>query len=63
VARADGDFQNLAFMYEQKFKTFAQNVQIAAGMGPKCQILFGLPIRPQKTLNFVRTGPLGLKNS
>jgi hypothetical protein len=61
-------------MYGQKFKNFAQNVRTTAGIGPKCQILFGLPIRPQNATNlfglahqaskkpkFVRTGPSGLK--
>ena len=44
--------QNQAYMYGQKFKIFTQNVQIAAGIGPNCQFLLGLPIWPQKTPNF-----------
>jgi hypothetical protein len=43
--------QNQAYMYRQKFKIFARNVQIAAGIGPNCQFLLGLPIWPQKTPN------------
>jgi hypothetical protein len=50
--------QNQAYMYGQKFKNFARNVQIAAGIGPNCQFLLGLPIWPQKTPNF----PDWLKN-
>ena len=47
--------ENLAYMY---FKNFAQNVRTTAGIGPKCQILFGLAIGP----NFVQTDPSGLNS-
>ena len=67
--------ENLAYMHRQNFKIFTQNVRTTAGIGPKCQFLFGLLIRPQnapilfglahqasKNPNFVRTDLSGLKN-
>ena len=41
--------ENLAYMFGQNFKKFAQSFRTTAGIGRKCQFLFGLLIRPQKS--------------
>jgi hypothetical protein len=44
--------KNLGFIYGQNFKNFAKYVQIAAGIHQKSQNLLGLPIWPQKMLDW-----------
>ena len=54
-------FENLALMYGQNFTNFLKIVRTAAGMGPKCQNLFKLTIRPPKRIILFRNPPYAKK--